>query len=178
VSLEKHIRPDWDTYYIDQLENIGRRGTCDRGRSGAIIVAADHHPLISGYVGSPPGLPHCDDVGHEFEWRLTRDPRSFSSLEDLLEHVSKHCVRTIHSESNIIFFAAKVGIALEGSTLYCTMTPCRKCAEAIVQAGVKRVVTKYRYHAAEATINYFTNAGVELVTLGDYPEYVVAREHR
>ncbi|GAI70241.1 unnamed protein product, partial [marine sediment metagenome] len=35
----KHIRPTWDEYFLGLLEPLGRRGTCDRGYSGAVIVS-------------------------------------------------------------------------------------------------------------------------------------------
>ena len=35
---------------------VGERGTCDRGRSGAVIVV-DKRIVTTGYVGSPPGRP-------------------------------------------------------------------------------------------------------------------------
>ena len=39
---------------------IAKRATCDRGRSGCVI-ARDNQILVTGYVGSPMGLPHCDE---------------------------------------------------------------------------------------------------------------------
>ena len=65
------------------------------------------HP---GYVGSPPGLPHCDEEGHMMKEVLEEDGTS-----------KMHCVRTIHAEQNAICQAAKYGISLEGGTLYCKM---------------------------------------------------------
>ena len=63
---EEYIRPTWDEYFMDVANTIARRATCDRGRSGCVI-ARDKQLLVTGYVGSPPGLPHCDDVGHQFK---------------------------------------------------------------------------------------------------------------
>ncbi|MEK7459666.1 MAG: hypothetical protein AAB636_01210, partial [Patescibacteria group bacterium] len=57
-------RPSWDEYFIELANLVGTRGTCDRGRSGAVIVK-DKRILTTGYVGSPIGLLHCDEVGHE-----------------------------------------------------------------------------------------------------------------
>jgi len=57
-------RPTWDEYYIEVVDAIAKRATCDRGRSGAVIVK-DKRILATGYVGSPRGMKHCDVVGHE-----------------------------------------------------------------------------------------------------------------
>jgi len=57
-------RLSWDDYFLKEIvPAVAKRATCNRGRSGAIIVK-DKRILTTGYVGSPSGLPHCDDVGH------------------------------------------------------------------------------------------------------------------
>ena len=63
MGTEKYVRPSWDDYFMEVAEAISKRATCDRGRSGCVI-ARDRQILVTGYVGSPPGFPHCDDVGH------------------------------------------------------------------------------------------------------------------
>ena len=34
----KYKRPSWDEYFLKLVEMVGTRGTCDRGRSGCVIV--------------------------------------------------------------------------------------------------------------------------------------------
>ena len=151
----KYRRPSWDEYLMELCKAIAKRATCDRGRSGCVI-AKDHHLLVTGYVGSPPGLPHCDDVGHLF-----RDVRHEDGT------VTKHCVRTVHAEQNAICQAAKRGISIDGGTLYCKMTPCRTCAMLIISSGIVRVVAEKRYHDAKDTIEMFKQAGIILEHLSD-----------
>jgi dCMP deaminase len=148
---EKHVRPSWDEYFMEIANTVSKRATCDRGRSGCVIVK-DRQILVSGYVGSPNGLPHCDDVGHQMKKVLHEDAS-----------ITEHCVRTVHAEQNAICQAAKRGIALEGSTLYCRMTPCRVCAMLIINCGIKRVVCEKKYHAGTESEEMFAKAGVELV---------------
>ena len=50
-------RPNWDEYFMEITRVIGKRGTCDRGRSGCLIVK-DKRILTSGYVGAPPNLSY------------------------------------------------------------------------------------------------------------------------
>ena len=59
-------RPTWDQYFMEMTRVVGLRGTCDRGRSGSVIVK-DKHVLTTGYVGAPIGLAHCDEVGHKMQ---------------------------------------------------------------------------------------------------------------
>lgn len=155
---EKYNRPSWDEYFIHLVEEVGTRATCDRGRSGCVIVK-DRRILCTGYVGSPPGLPHCDDVGHLMKKVMDDDG-----------NLKQHCVRTIHAEQNAICQAARYGIPLEGTVLYCKMEPCRTCAMLIISVGIKKVIVKRRYHAGQDTREMFKTAGIELVVLEDKVE--------
>lgn len=142
-------RPSWDEYFLEIMDAVAKRATCDRGRSGCVI-ARDRRILATGYVGSPAGTPHCDKVGHELMEALNADGT-----------ISKHCVRTAHAEQNAIAHAARLGIALEGGTLYCKMTPCYACAKMIINAGIERVVSLNDYHASQRTKAIFKTAGVK-----------------
>lgn len=152
---EKEQRPSWDEYFIDLVDEVAKRATCDRGKSGAIIVK-DKRILCTGYVGTPPGFPHCDEVGHLLKKVIDEDGT-----------VRQHCVRTIHAEQNAISQAARYGIPLEGTTLYCTMEPCRVCAMLIISVGIKKVVVKRRYHAGQETRGLFEQAQIELMVMDD-----------
>lgn len=150
MSEEPYIRPSWDEYFMEMTRTVAKRATCNRGRSGCVIVR-NKQILVSGYVGSPKGLPHCDDVGHLFKKTVHEDG-----------HTSNHCVRTVHAEQNAICQAARLGIALEGSTLYCKMTPCRTCAMLIINCGIERVVCEKKYHAGAESEAMFKEVGIEL----------------
>lgn len=150
TDQSQYKRPTWDEYFMELARTVATRATCDRGRSGCVI-ARDRQLLVSGYVGSPVGLPHCDEVGHQFK-KMTHEDGS----------VTQHCVRTVHAEQNAICQAAKLGIALNGATLYCRMTPCRTCAMLIINCGIRNVVCEYRYHAGAESEEMFAQAGVPI----------------
>lgn len=145
-----HIRPSWDQYFMEIARAVAKRATCDRGRSGCVI-AKDKQILVTGYVGAPSGLGHCDDVGHQMKTMRHEDNSE-----------SKHCVRTTHAEQNAIVQAAKTGVAIQGSTLYCRMTPCRICAKMIINSGIVRIVCEKRYHAGQESEDMFRKVGMEL----------------
>ncbi|MDG6904696.1 MAG: cytidine/deoxycytidylate deaminase family protein [Nitrososphaerota archaeon] len=151
-------RPTWDEYFLDLTRTVASRSTCDRGRSGCVIVK-QKHILCTGYVGSPPGMPHCDEAGHLLRKVIDEDGQ-----------VRQHCMRTIHAEQNAINQAAKFGISLDGATLYCKMEPCRTCAMSIVASGIKKVVCEKHYHAAEDTKEIFSKCGVDLEVVKDEVE--------
>jgi len=150
TPVKKHVRPSWDEYFISIAELVGTRATCDRGRSGCVIVR-DRRILVTGYVGSPIGMQHCDEVGHEMHKVINVDGTE-----------SQHCIRTVHAEENAIAQAARMGIALDSSTLYCHMTPCYNCAKTLVNAGIKRIVCSLDYHQGGRSKSLFEKAGVEL----------------
>lgn len=145
---QKYIRPSWDEYFMEIVKVVGTRSTCDRGRSGTIIVK-DKRIISTGYIGAPPGLMHCDEAGHEMHTVVHDD-----------NHESRHCIRTTHCEQNAIAQAARFGVSLDGATLYCNMTPCYTCAKIIITAGIKRVVCNKDYHAGGRSKEIFKEAGV------------------
>ena len=149
MAKEKYVRPSWDEYFLKIMELVGTRGTCDRGRSGCVITK-DKRILATGYVGSPTGIDHCDDIGHEMNTVIHEDG-----------HETQHCIRTSHTELNAIANAARFGVSLEGATLYCHMTPCYTCAKMIINTGIKRVVVNMDYHAGDRSKEIFKEAGVE-----------------
>lgn len=155
MTTENYKRPSWDEYFIEVANTIAKRATCDRGRSGCVI-ARNKQILVTGYVGSPTGLPHCDDVGHMFKKVIHEDGR-----------ITNHCVRTVHAEQNAICQAAKMGISLNGATLYCRMTPCRTCAMLIINCGIIRVVCERKYHAGSESEAMFKEAGISIEFIHD-----------
>ena len=150
MSEPHYVRPTWDEYFMEVANTVAKRATCDRGRSGSVI-AREKQILVTGYVGSPRGLPHCDDVGHLMKKVLHEDDR-----------VTQHCMRTVHAEQNAICQAARLGISLAGATLYCRMTPCRTCAMLIINCGIERVVCERKYHDGKESEEMFRQAGVSL----------------
>ncbi len=129
---------------------VAKRATCDRGRSGCVI-AKDKQILVTGYVGSPAGLQHCDEVGHHMKTVTHTDG-----------HQSQHCVRTTHAEQNAIIQAARLGVAINGATLYCKMTPCTVCCGMIINSGIQRIVCEKKYHAGSESEDMFRKVGIEL----------------
>lgn len=106
-----------DALNIQIASLLALRGTCKRLQVGAIIVK-DKRIICSGYNGPLSKMPHCSDKECD---------------------IDKPCERAIHAEANIIGYASKNGIKLEGTTLYCTHQPCIKCAELIILSGILEV---------------------------------------
>lgn len=115
----KLSRPSRDKTLMDVAKVFARRSTC-KVRVGAVL-AKDGRVIATGYNGSPPGQPHCIDEGC------------------ILDNTHR-CTRTIHAEINVVLMAARYGISTEGTTLYCTTTPCPNCSKLLTNSGVSTVV--------------------------------------
>jgi len=153
--MEQYNRPSWDEYFLDVMHALAKRATCDRGRTACVIVK-DNQIVVSGYVGSPPGLPHCDEVGHLMKKVVDEDGT-----------MREHCMRTIHAEQNAICQAAKRGVSIAGGTLYCKLAPCRTCAMLLIACGIKRIVAEYKYHAGGEAEEMLHQAGIEVQYVHD-----------
>jgi dCMP deaminase len=121
-------RLSWDEFFILLLHFYATRGTCDRLRAAAIIASENHKLLSAGYNGSPPSLPHCDDLGHLM--------------------VDGHCLRTNHAEENAVLNAGDLS-RLHNGTAYILGRPCYPCARRLVSVGIRRMVFVGEYENAE-----------------------------
>lgn len=160
TKQENYKRPSWDEYFLEISRTVAKRGTCDRGRSGCVIVK-NKQILVTGYVGAPKGLPHCDEVGHQLETTIHED-----------RVAREHCVRTTHAEQNAICQAAKLGIPIEGATLYCKMVPCTVCAKMIINSGIRRVVCEKGYQSGAKDLMEQTGIIVDTIDeeIEKYPD--------
>jgi dCMP deaminase len=173
------MRISWDEYFIACLDAAALRASCDRGKSGAIIVK-DNRILATGYVGAPSGIPSCDEVGHQLVSRCEMPSDDFENWTYVSNGTmmlipknsfSAHCVRTVHAEQNAIINCARNGVSTLGATIYCTMTPCTTCAMSIIQAGILNVVAKNRYQKDSCAKELFNTAGINLTILNEKELY-------
>ena len=111
----------WDEYFMGVAMLSGMRSKDPNSQVGACIVSDDNKILSMGYNGFPKG---CSD--DEFPWAREGEP-----LDTKYLYVT-------HSELNAILNYR--GGSLEGAKMYVTLFPCKECAKAIIQAGIKTLV--------------------------------------
>ena len=141
-------RPDFDEYVLKIASVVAERSTCRRHHMGAVAVR-DKYILTTGYNGAPAGQKDCLELG------CIRDEMNIASGE------KQETCRAIHAEQNVIIQAALHGISLEGSTIYCTHTPCILCAKMLVNARIKRFVS-FRKYSDDRFLELFKDAGIEI----------------
>ncbi len=146
--MKRAARPDIDEYFLKIASVVAERATCHRHYMGAIAVR-DKHLLTTGYNGAPSGLKDCLELG------CLRDEMGIPS------GTRQEICRGIHAEQNVIVQAGLHGVSLEGSTIYCTHTPCVLCAKMLVNAKIKRFVSFGKYNDDEF-IDLFREAGIEV----------------
>ena len=112
----------WDLRFMDLAlqarswtKGLGN-GVIDRG-VGACVVSPDKSQFSLGFAGFPKGIADT--------------PERLASAEFRSYH-------TVHAELNAILNAKT---SLVGWTLYSTECPCAECSNAIIQAGIVRVVS-------------------------------------
>jgi len=173
------MRITWQEYFLKVLDATALRASCDRGKSAAIIVK-DNRLISSGYVGAPSGIPSCDEVGHQMIARCELDIQTYNETQHENEGLitksknlpfSLHCIRTVHSEINAIINAARNGVSTLGATMYITMTPCKNCSMAIIQAGITKVIARNKYQKDAESRFLLGLAGIELVILEEKELY-------
>ena len=140
-------RPDFDEYFLKMASLVGERSTCRRHHIGAVAVK-EKHILTAGYNGAPAGQKDCLELG------CLRDELGIPS------GTRQEICRAIHAEQNVIIQAALHGVSLEGSTIYCTHTPCVLCAKMLINARIKRFVS-FREYNDNSFIDLFKEAGIE-----------------
>jgi len=148
--VERQKRPDTDEYFLKIASVVAERSTCRRHHVGAVAVR-DKHILATGYNGAPSGAKDCLELG------CLRDELNIPSG-------TRHEIcRGIHAEQNVIIQAGLHGVSLDGSSIYCTHTPCVLCAKMLVNAKIKRFVTFGSYND-DTFIKMFQEAGIEVDT--------------
>lgn len=120
-------RPSWDEYFMQITGHVASRSTCTRRQVGALLVK-QRCILATGYNGVPSGITHCDVAG------CLRDQLKVPSGE------RHELCRGLHAEQNAIIQAARHGVNISESTLYCTDSPCIICSKMLINAGVQEVI--------------------------------------
>lgn len=107
----------WHDRFLELARHVAGWSKDPSTKVGAVIVDGKRRVISMGFNGFPRGVEDC-------EWRLADRPIKYA-------HV-------VHAELNAILAAP---LSVEGATIYVTHQPCCGCAKAIIQAGIRAVVT-------------------------------------
>ena len=120
MNQQKAQRPEWDQIWMSFASLISERSYDPRHRVGAVIVTSDMTQVLSiGYNGNYSGGPN------EVESEM---PGQSGML---------------HAEINALLKCDYNNP--KDKVMYITLSPCRMCAKAIINSGVKEVVYNEEY---------------------------------
>ena len=135
----------WDARWLEMAGIVSTWSKDPSTQIGAIAVK-DKRLVSTGYNGFPRNIEDLDE-----RW---------NNREEKYKYV-------VHAEMNCIYNANYHNQSLKGSTMYIVGLPvCHECSKGIIQAGVVRVVAKYKdaplkwSKSTEITTKMFKEAGI------------------
>lgn len=129
-----------DIVYMNIAGEVSQLSKCSRKKVGAIIVK-DNNILSFGYNGTPSGFCNTCEEDNKTKWSV------------------------LHAESNAIVKVAKSTNSSSGSTLYCTLSPCKDCSKLIIQAGIIKVVYKEVYEGSTEGLDLMKESGIKIIKI-------------
>ncbi|ABJ91432.1 deoxycytidylate deaminase [Thermus phage phiYS40] len=132
----------WHKRFIELAKTIAQYSKDPRTKVGAVIVDNERRIVSMGYNGFP---------------------RKVLDLEERLNNRKEKLKYVVHAELNAILNAKR---DIEGTTIYVyPYFPCNECAKAIIQSGIKKVITTGIVddnwkESVEASKNMFNEAGI------------------
>ena len=147
----------WDLRFMDLARNVSSWSSCVRaGRQVGAVIVKEKRILTTGYNGAPSGVKTCKEKGF-----CMRDKLNIPS------GTRAEMCYAIHAEQNAVIQAAKMGISVEGATIYVTHQPCSVCTRILINAGIKRIVYGESYPDS-FSLELLKEAGIELCDLSSY----------
>ncbi len=144
----------WDERFLEMAEVVATWSSCfQENRQVGAVIALNKRILTTGYNGASAGIVSCKERGECIRRKLNIPSGTQHEL----------CYAT-HAEQNAIIQAARLGVSIDGATLYCTHQPCVICAKMIINSGIKRIVYRHGY-PDEFSLQLLNEAGVEIEQL-------------
>ena len=132
--MNKNSRPTWDEVWNSVVHEIAERSVDDRLKVGAIVVTTDNTQVLAvGYNGNYSGGPN--------------EAESSAPGESGLLHAEINALLKLDYNNP------------KEKKIYVTHFPCRMCAKAIVNSGVKHVIYSQDYRDMTSE-DIFKDAGV------------------
>lgn len=144
----------WDERFLKMAEEVATWSSCfQENRQVGAVIAKNKRILTTGYNGASAGIMSCKERGECLRRKLN------------IPSGTRHevCYAT-HAEQNAIIQAAKMGISIDGATLYCTHQPCVICSKMIINSGIVRIVYRNGY-PDDFSLQLLREVGVEIEQL-------------
>lgn len=154
MNKSKENQLKWDKRFMELANNVATWSSCVReGRKVGAVIVKNNRILTTGYNGAPAGIESCKERGY-----CLRDKLGIQS------GTRAEMCYAIHAEQNAVVQAAKMGISVEGATIYVTHQPCSVCTRILINSGISRIVYEREYPDA-FSLELLEESGIELVHL-------------
>lgn len=141
----------WDDRFMEIAHTVATWSSCyQENRQIGAVIAKNKRIMTTGYNGASSGIKSCKEKGVCLRRQLNIPSGTRHEL----------CYAT-HAEQNAIIQAARMGICIDGATLYCTHQPCTICTKMIINSGITRVVYENGY-PDDFSLDLFKEAGVTI----------------
>lgn len=157
MGIMKSLSPN------DVLENLILQRVLMRGAYKAAQMSRDPSTQNGAFL--------VDDAGHVLADDYNRFPEGIKeTLERWDRSVKLKWIE--HAERNVCYAAAKLGVETKSLIMVCPWAACMDCARAIIQCGIKALVTHKQAHDrtperwkadVDEALGMLREAGVEIV---------------
>lgn len=135
LTKEELTKRKWDKRFMEVANLVAGWSSCVRkGRQVGSVIVKDRRIVATGYNGAPAGIKSCAEKGV-----CLRDEKGIESGTR-----AEFCYAT-HAEQNALVQTARLGISVDGATIYVTHRPCVICTKLLINAGIKRIVYEQGY---------------------------------
>ena len=142
----------WDKRFMELAETVAEWSSCyQQNRHVGAVVVRDKRVLTTGYNGAPAGIKSCADR-----------EECIRRVRNIASGTMQEVCYAVHAEQNAICQAAKMGVSLEGATIYVTHQPCVICTRMIINSGIKKVIYKNGY-PDDFALELFSQSDVEII---------------
>ena len=139
----------WDKRFMELALLVATWSSCYQpNRQVGAIIVKDKRIITTGYNGASSGISSCKDKNECLRKKLNIESGTRAEL----------CY-AVHADQNAIVQAAKLGISVDGATIYVTHQPCSICAKMIINSGIKRIVYKEGY-PDDFSMQLFKESGI------------------
>jgi dCMP deaminase len=129
-------RPEWNHVWMEFAQIIARRSYDPRYQVGAVVVSDDNTQVLAiGYNGNYKGGPNAAE--------------SLTPGESGMLHAEINALLKMDYNNP------------KSKILYVTLSPCRMCAKAIVNAGIQKVFYNEEYRDT-SSLNILRDSGIEV----------------
>ena len=142
--------------FMNLAETVAEWSSCyQENRHVGAVVVKDNRILTTGYNGAPSGIKSCAERGE-----------CLRRVKNIASGTMQEVCYAVHAEQNAIIQAAKLGVSLEGATIYVTHQPCVICTRMIINSGIKKVIYKNGY-PDDFALELFAQSDVKIIKYSD-----------